>query len=407
MLIVRNHKLNEDYIENISDDVVKQDSVEVLAPDEEVFTYLFDYPFQNQKIKDNPTLITGIFNRIYKTAHTLMHIGKVISVYAIVREGNGSDARFEYEKNSYVPAMFASLVEMICQTQISNDNFYRITDWYIGVEFVPAHVSFKQYLREYMRICDLCISPFAHKTYTGVKFQISTKEIVDLAGTNVTEMYSSYYHAKPDTLKKIYKILFGSDSESLDKETLNMLTYRSQRMSIVTKLVYIRDNPNLYRGFNTKVYGMLQSSGTDAEDFFHIYVYLGVEPTSGRYVSGEAVMNIGKSIINGLNEAMIHNLTPNQGRSAAFFKVFIHVPEEISRKLDRKNSNWVYEHFITDRRIWMMVVLFNDDYEYYKDGAMHSIIVGKDAPEEMERLQKQFQSIYDKEKREARQDRRD
>ena len=45
MLIVCNHKLNEDYIENISDDVVKQDSVEVLAPDEEVFTYLFDYPF--------------------------------------------------------------------------------------------------------------------------------------------------------------------------------------------------------------------------------------------------------------------------------------------------------------------------------------------------------------------------
>lgn len=315
-----------------------------------------------------------------------MHIGKVVSVYAIVREGNGNDATFDYDKNNYVPATFASLVEMICQTQISNDNFYRITDWYIGVEFVPARVSFKQFLREYMRICDICISPFAHKTYTGVKFQISTKEIVDLAGTNVTEMYSSYYHAKPDTLKKIYKILFGSESEELDKETINSLTYRSQRMSIVTKLVYIRDNPNLYRGFNTKVYGMLQSSGTDAEDFFHIYVYLGVDPTSGRYVSGEAVMNIGKSIINGLNEAMIHNLTPNSGRSAAFFKVFIHVPEEISRKLDRKDSDWVYEHFITDRRIWMMVVLFNDDYEYYKDGAMHSIIVGKDAPEEMERL---------------------
>ena len=138
-----------------------------------------------------------------------------------------------------------------------------------------------------------------------------TQEISDLIGTNGTEIYSSYYHAEPDTLKTIYKVLFGSESEELDKETINSLTYRSQRMSIVTKLVYIRDNPNLYRGFNTKVYGMLQSSGTDAEDFFHIYVYLGVEPTSGRYVSGDAVMNIGKSIINGLNEAMIHNLTPN------------------------------------------------------------------------------------------------
>jgi hypothetical protein len=59
---------------------------------------------------------------------------------------------------------------------------------------------------------------------------------------------------------------------------------------------------------------------------------------------------------------------------------------------------------MTDDNVCMMVVLYNDELEYYDDG-WKPIIVGKDPEMEMKRLHGGFDFIYKQEKMKEKRDR--
>ena len=84
-------------------------------------------------------------------------------------------------------------------------------------------------------------------------------------------------------------------------------------MPIISKLVFLRDNPDMFRGYRTIVDGFLQSPGTDAENFFHLYLYLTAEPRSLRYESNDGFFSLGRKFIDTLTSIEKRQLHPNQG----------------------------------------------------------------------------------------------
>ena len=68
-------------------------------------------------------------------------------------------------------------------------------DYIIDVEFVPEKVSFKQYVKDYMRIIDICIKPYTNITYTGIYMVFvqpdSKKEVKGI------QLFSSYFVENP------------------------------------------------------------------------------------------------------------------------------------------------------------------------------------------------------------------
>ena len=192
MLVTINHRLNEDFIEEIpSEDVVIDDNDNLLS-DSDRFVYNFQYRFKNEKIKEHPEYVTGMFNKIYHCAHTLRHIRECLSVKAMIVD---SDSQFSYDHMEYTPASFASRIEMICQTNLTDSNKARPTEFHINVEFVPENVSFKQYVKDYMRIIDICIKPYTNITYTGI-YMVFVQPDPKKEVTGI-QMFSSYFVENP------------------------------------------------------------------------------------------------------------------------------------------------------------------------------------------------------------------
>ena len=86
MLVTINHRLNEDFIEEIpSEDVVIDDNDNLLS-DGDKLIYSFHYCFKTEKILKHPEYITGLFNKIYHCAHTLRHIEKCLNVKVLIAD---------------------------------------------------------------------------------------------------------------------------------------------------------------------------------------------------------------------------------------------------------------------------------------------------------------------------------
>ena len=64
-------------------------------------------------------------------------------------------------------------------------------DYIIDVEFVPEKVPFKQYVKDYMRIIDICIKPYMYITYTGI-YMVFVQPDQKKEGKGI-QMFSPYF----------------------------------------------------------------------------------------------------------------------------------------------------------------------------------------------------------------------
>ena len=171
-------------------------------------------------------------------------------------------------------------------------------------------------------------------------------------------------------------MLFKDKVEPLSDEKVAQLTYRSPRRRIVSEMLFIKENPDTFRGFETVLNGIKQTSnsyGTITMKF-----YLEVMPKSEKYATAEHVFNIGKTIIAGLRESDLRDLR-SSGKDPEYghFELFFHIPESIQRNIG-SDENWRQDIFDDENRIIFSICLYDDEYHYWKNRECLDVFPGSE-----------------------------
>ena len=195
------------------------------------------------------------------------------------------------------------------------------------------------------------------------------------------------------TVIQLYRMLFKDKVEPLSDRKVAELTYRSPRRRIVSEMLFIKENPDTFRGFDTVLNGIKQSSnsyGTITMKF-----YLEVMPKSEKYATAEHVFNIGKTIIAGLRESDLRDLRPS-GNDPAFgmFMMFFHIPESIQRNI-KSSDNWTQVIRDSENKIVFVMCLYDDEFRYWENGERLSVFPENEDPQtSMTNIISQMEKMY-------------
>lgn len=188
-------------------------------------------------------------------------------------------------------------------------------------------------------------------------------------------------------------MLFKDKVEPLSDERVAELTYRSPRRKIISEMFFIKDNPDTFRGFETSLNGIKQTSNSYGT--FTMKFYLEVMPKSEKYATAEQVFNIGKTIIAGLEESDLRDLRPS-GKDPGYghFEIYFHIPEIILRNM-KSDENWRLDINDEENRIAFLICLYDDEYHYWQNGERLNVFTNEEDPQQaMEIIIAQSDKIY-------------
>ena len=81
MQLVRDHILNEEFIQEIKPEDITQTSVDV-NEDEPVYRFVLDATFTYLQIKSNPQLLPRLFNTLYMVFNKALFVKRLVKIEA-------------------------------------------------------------------------------------------------------------------------------------------------------------------------------------------------------------------------------------------------------------------------------------------------------------------------------------
>ena len=365
MQLIRGHKLNEEFIEEMKPEDISQESVDV-TEDEPVYRFIFNATFNYNKITSYPKLLPKLFNTLYLAFSKALFVRKVVKMEA------GYDDSVDEQFN---PLTFREFYEyeILPMCQRTNMEFARI-EIFFKVYVTVEKTSYRKFFSDYLRIYDAVFRKLHQLTYLMPNLFFRDES----DNTDVVVMSDS--EPRQMTIIQLYRMLFKDKVEPFSDERVAELTYRSPRRKIVSEMFFIKDNPDTFRGFETAINGIRQTSnsyGTITMKF-----YLEVMPKSERYATAESVFNIGKTIISGLKESDLRDLRP-AGNDPSFgkFMMFFHIPKSIQRNI-KSGENWSRVIEDSENKIVFVMCLYDDYYRYWEDGELLNVFPESEEPQQ-------------------------
>jgi hypothetical protein len=154
----------------------------------------------------------------------------------------------------------------------------------------------------------------------------------------------------------------------------------------VTRLCYIEEHPDCFKGYRTEVVGFVNRPSSDFSDES---IVIRIFPKKDSYCDNNRMFAVGETIINGLKAADIDNLKPyNEKSENSLFTVWIIVPWDCYDGIRLKKTS---KEFDIRERIKGRVVLVNENFE---DADFKTDNIQK----ALEMLRNRFENIYRSEK---------
>ena len=253
-------------------------------------------------------------------------------------------------------------------------------DVIIEIPFKEIRVPYKTYVRDINNIHGAILYPLRHDVEHGA---------LDLAFWDSYDqpdfIASTYPITSQIEIQSAYLLIFNSKEELIPQE-FNQIVYCSQRMPIVTRLCYIEEHPDCFKGYKTEVVGMINIPNSV---FREESVYIRIFPQKDSYCDNNRMFNVGETIINGLKASDIYNLSPYSEQSKdSLFTVWIIVPGDCYDSIRLKKTT---KEFDIRERIKGRIVLVNENFG---DAGFNTDNIQKT----LENLRNQFENIYQKEK---------